>query len=230
MEDSPQPEKVRIRRLLWLPFLICHTVVIGSQILTYRGHAGDGLWLGILYSVGLLPFWAAVLLWAFAVRIIHSWRNKGSHWKYWILAPAVCLCLWVVWQISLFPPTAAGVFHRLLAVRLPGNAADLRWEAGGGGFEATHGAYVFTAPPSEIERLIRELDLVPQEAKKWTLQDQKGKFRLADFAVGETVSHWGRIAGDEYSVEFVHLFHSPARGGVFIYVLTRGALAAERAK
>ncbi|RYD36716.1 MAG: hypothetical protein EOP86_05240 [Verrucomicrobiaceae bacterium] len=207
--------------------MIGQTAVTGSQILATPDHEVDGLWRGILYSAFLLPFWALAVLWALAVRIVWTWQNWGRFQKYWIPAPAVCLCLWVVWQISLFPPTADGVFHRLLAVRLPQDVSDLGWEAGGGGSKPDFGLFVFTASPSEMERLIRELRLLPVEELEWATPAEESGWLIADFVRGEKTAYWKREPEDTESVRF---FLSKARNRVFIAVVTRGALAADRGK
>jgi len=144
---------------LALSLVIFNSGFVISQALHWTNHflgLLNGLFQMIFFSFGWCMFflpWSLGVLYCFGKKVDQRRRTQ------WILAPAWLVLILMMGVLAFDFPTVEKRFERFAKVDFPSKVQDLNTNFMGGGFMDYSDTYYFKASPSEIERIIREMDL-----------------------------------------------------------------------
>lgn len=214
----PTAKPASLWKLLGIPYLIFHAVVLVSQMLSWT-QRGDGFWNGVFVSVLTSFDWVVIALpWGMLVHWIYRRQGWLRFRKILILAPALFLCGSLLMKLCKYPPTPAGIFHQYTKVKLPGEIHDLSWWSGGGGFDGFAGDYSFrTENRAVTEQLIRDLDMTPEpETSTW----KGAPFHVADpgFKQGEKLT----VFRVQQELRFITLFTNQDHTRIYLIIFPGG--------
>lgn len=147
-------------RLLFISFGIFSLSFLIDQTLRWSDPI-EGLKNGLVH-IGLFGiFWVLSLaIWSLVIFGLYRWRNWQRFRSQWVLLPALLVLISFLLSLVLDPPTPSHRFSRFAKTELPANAGNLKFEFLGGGIADYCDTYYFESTPTEIDRLIREMDLV----------------------------------------------------------------------
>lgn len=147
-------------RLLFMSFGILSLSFLLDQMLRWSDPI-KGLESGLVHIGFLGIFWLLSLaIWGLVIFGLYRWRNWQRFRSQWVLLPALLVLISFLLSLVLDPPTPSRRFSRFAKTELPATAANLKFEFLGGGIADYCDTYYFESTPAEIDRLIREMDLV----------------------------------------------------------------------
>jgi hypothetical protein len=143
--------------LSFLTFFIGFTVNHTFQWTNHWAGFQSGLVQGGFFAL----MWCAiyVLPWSLIIRGIYRRRQWQKFRTHWILAPSILIAAVLMGSLIIDPVSTHQRFSSFTKTTLPENAEDLNFQLTGGGVVDYSDIYYFRTTPSEVERLIRALDL-----------------------------------------------------------------------
>lgn len=130
-----------------------------SQTVRWSDHLA-GFVNGLFHLVFMSLVWPIYMIpWCLAVWFSYRKRESKRHRTLWILGPAMILSFVVVVGLVIDPPSPEKRFVAFTKTRLPSNHTDLEAHFSGGGMADYGDTYYFKTTPSEIDRLIREMEM-----------------------------------------------------------------------
>ena len=107
---------------------------------------------GIAWCMFIVP-------WSFLILAVYRWKKLKRFRSHWILAPVVLTLMISIGSLILQPPTPSTRFKQFTKSKLPEVTKNLRYFFSGGGIADYHDEYYFETSPSEVDRLISEMQL-----------------------------------------------------------------------
>ena len=159
--EFDQPAKpMHFGGALALSLVLFNSGFVVSQALRWTNHflgLLNGLFQTIFFSFGWCMFflpWSLGVLYCFGKKV-----DKGRRTQ-WILAPAWLVLILVMGGLAFDFPTVEKRFERFAKVDFPSQVGDLNTHFMGGGFMDYSDTYYFKASSSEIERIIKEKEMM----------------------------------------------------------------------
>ena len=148
---------------LLLSLVIFNSGYVISQTLRWTDHL-HGLFNGLIHSMFFSFGWAMFFLpWSLAVFYCFSKKADKARRNQWILAPAWLVLILMVGGIALDPPTVKKRFERMANVSFPSHVENLNTKFTGGGLMDYGDTYYFRTSSAEIQRIIREKQMLEDE-------------------------------------------------------------------
>lgn len=149
--------------VLVLSFIIFNTGFVIAQTLRWTNPLA-GLANGLFHSIVWSVVWLMLMLpWSLGVYFFYSKKLDIRHRAQCILAPAWLMLILSLGSLILQPPTAQKRFERLANLKFPTPVEDLNTNFMGGGLADFSDTYYFKTSSSEIERIIKEKQMVEDE-------------------------------------------------------------------
>lgn len=158
-----------------------------------------------------------VLPWSLIIRGMYRRRQWQKFRTHWILAPSILIAAVLMGSLIIDPVSPHQRFSSFTKTTLPENAQHLNFQLTGGGFVDYSDIYYFRTTPSEVERLIRALDLEeisPSADMQYTgLKPLRGS---PDFNAWKGARIFQ--GSDETKVWYYHMITDSARSQVYVMV------------
>jgi len=165
IETNDEQSAARFLGHLLFSYAIFVFAFVIDQTFRWTNHF-DGLRSGLIQGAILGIGWCVIYVipWSLIFLWLH-WRGKWTRsLRSYILAPSWLILIFSVAGLILWPPTAKRRFKEHAKVEMPAEISGLSYKLCGGGIADIHDTFYFRTTPQEVERLIREMGLIPEKS------------------------------------------------------------------
>jgi hypothetical protein len=159
-ENETNPKQMHFALLLIISILLFPLGFTVYQTLTWTDR-WEAFRSGIFQGALLAIPWSIIYIipWSLIIFGLYRWRRWHRFRTQWILAPSVVATWVLIGSTILESQSPIKRFERFTKTSLPSDAKDLHCVLSGGGSIDFFDTYYFSTSPTEVDRLIREMNL-----------------------------------------------------------------------